>query len=177
LGVPTRDRHRFQRWSNTIVTAMPTKWGMLKAIPYLIAFLRYIRKLVQARRSAPRDDLISALVEAREAGEQLNEDELISMISLLLIAGHETTVNLIGNGVLSLLEHPESMTQLRTDPSLIKSAVEELLRYDGPLLTATERFAREDVTIAEVTIPRGEMVFAVLASADRDERQFERPDM
>jgi cytochrome P450 PksS len=98
------------------------------------------------------------------------------MISLLLIAGHETTVNLIGNGVLALLNHPESLDQLRSDPSLIKPAVEELLRYDGPLETATERFAREDVTIAGVTIPRGEMVFAGLASANRDESQFERPD-
>ncbi len=98
------------------------------------------------------------------------------MVSLLLIAGHETTVNLIGNGMLALMEHPESMDQLRNDPALIKPAVEELLRYDGPLETATERYAREDVTIAGVTIPRGEMVFAVLASANRDERQFERPD-
>ncbi len=131
---------------------------------------------MKARRSSPRDDLISALVEAHEAGDRLSEDELVSMIFLLLIAGHETTVNLIGNGVLALLEHPEAMARLRDDPSLIKPAVEELLRYDGPLATATERFAREDVTIDGVTIPRGEMVLAVLSSANRDDRQFERPD-
>ena len=98
------------------------------------------------------------------------------MVSLLLIAGHETTVNLIGNGMLALMEHPAEMDQLRDDPGLIKPAVEELLRYDGPLETATERYAREDVTIAGVTIPRGEMVSAVLASANRDERQFDHPD-
>jgi cytochrome P450 PksS len=176
LGVPTRDRHRFQRWSNTIVTAQPTTWGLLKAMPSLFLFMGYIHKFIKTRRSAPADDLVSALVAAREAGDRFSEDELVGMISLLLIAGHETTVNLIGNGVLALLNHPESLDQLRGDPSLIKPAVEELLRYDGPLETATERFAREDVTIAGVTIPRGEMVFAGLASANRDESQFERPD-
>ena len=99
------------------------------------------------------------------------------MVSLLLIAGHETTVNLIGNGMLALMEHPDQMDRLRNEPALIKPAVEELLRYDGPLETATERYAREDVTIAGVTIPRGEMVFAVIASANRDERQFEHADI
>src|SRR5262249_4790517 len=176
LGVPTRDRHRFQRWSNTIVTARPTTWGLLKAMPSLFAFLRYVRKLIKTRRSAPADDLVGALVAAREAGDRLDEDELLGMISLLLIAGHETTVNLIGNGILALLPHPEARDRLRNDSTLIKSAVEELLRYDGPLETATERFAREDVTIAGVTIPRGEMVFAGLASANRDESQFDHPD-
>jgi cytochrome P450 len=176
LGVPAQDRHKFQRWSNTIVAAVPTTWGLLKAMPSMFAFLRYIRKLIRVRRSAPGDDLTSALVGAREAGDRFSEDELLGMIFLLLIAGHETTVNLIGNGTLTLLQHPESMDQLRDDPSLIKSAVEELLRYNGPLETATERFASEDVTVAGVTIPRGEMVFAVVASANRDDRQFERPD-
>jgi cytochrome P450 len=176
LGVPTQDRHKFHRWSSTIVSTVPSKWGLLTAIPSLWAFLRYIRRLVQTRRAAPQDDLVSALVEARESGDELTEDELLAMVSLLLIAGHETTVNLIGNGMLALMEHPESMDQLRNDPALIKPAVEELLRYDGPLETATERYAPGDVTIADVTIPRGELVFAVLASANRDERQFDRPD-
>jgi len=176
LGVPTQDRHKFHRWSSTIVSTVPSKWGLITAIPSLWAFLRYIRRLVQTRRAAPRDDLVSALVEAREVGDQLGEDELLAMVSLLLIAGHETTVNLIGNGMLALLEHPESMDQLRNDPALIKPAVEELLRYDGPLETATERYASDDLSIADVTIPRGEIVFGVLASANRDERQFERPD-
>jgi cytochrome P450 PksS len=176
LGVPTRDRHKFHRWSSTIVSTVPSRWGLLTAIPSLWAYLRYIRRLVQTRRAAPQDDLVSALVEAREVGDKLTEDELLAMVSLLLIAGHETTVNLIGNGMLALMEHPEAIDQLRNDPALIKPAVEELLRYDGPLETATERYAREDLTMAGVTIPRGEIVFAVLASANRDERQFERPD-
>jgi cytochrome P450 PksS len=176
LGVPAGDRHRFHRWSSTIVTAVPSRWGLLRAMPSLVAFLRYIRKLVNTRRSAAGHDLLSALVEAREEGDQLSEDELLAMISLLLIAGHETTVNLIGNGVLALLLHPEQMERLRNEPALIKTAVEELLRYDGPLETATERYGREDVTISGVTIPRGERVFPVLASANRDESQFTNPD-
>ena len=111
-----------------------------------------------------------------EAGEQLSEDELVAMIFLLVVAGHETTVNLIGNGVLALLDHPEQMDRLRDHPALIRPALEELLRYDSPLETATERYAREDVTVAGTTIPRGELVYAVIGSANRDERQFAQPD-
>jgi cytochrome P450 len=176
LGVPIPDRHKFHRWSSTIVSVVPSKWGILKAIPALFLFLRYIRKLVRIRRADPQDDLVSALVGVREAGDQLSEDELLAMVSLLLIAGHETTVNLIGNGMLALMKHPDQMERLRNEPALIKPAVEELLRFDGPLETATERYAREDVTMAGVTIPRGEMVFAVLASANRDEQQFDHAD-
>lgn len=142
----------------------------------MMAFLRYIRKHIKSREDHPGDDLTSTLIQARESGDQLSEDELVSMIFLLLIAGHETTVNLIGNGVLSLLDNPDSLEQLRSDPGLIGPAVEELLRYNGPLSTTTERFTSEDVTIAGATIPRGEMVFAVVASANRDEQQFADPD-
>jgi cytochrome P450 len=176
LGVPVEDRHKFHRWSSTIVTSNPSGWGMLKAIPNAIAFMRYIRKLIATRRANPQDDLISALVQAEEAGDQLSEDELLAMIFILLVAGHETTVNLIGNGMLALLEHPDQLEKLRDDPTLIKPAVEELLRYSSPVETATERYAREEITIAGVTIPRGALVFAVIASANRDERQFANPD-
>jgi cytochrome P450 len=176
LGVPAADRHRFHRWSSAIVSANASGWGMVKAIPGVMAFLRYIRKLVQARRAAPRDDLVSALVQAEEAGETLSEDELLAMVFLLLVAGHETTVNLIGNGMLALLRNPGELARLRHDPELIKPAVEELLRYDSPLETATERYAREDVTIAGATIPRGGLVYLAIASANRDERQFPEPD-
>jgi cytochrome P450 len=176
LGVPATDRHRFHRWSSAIVSSTSSKWGTLKAIPGVIAFMRYIRRVAALRRAEPREDLLSALVQAEEAGEQLNEDELVAMVFLLLVAGHETTVNLIGNGVLALLEHPSQKQRLLHDPALIKPAIEELLRHSGPLETATERFAREDVRVAGVTIPRGALVFAGLASANRDERQFTNPD-
>jgi len=138
--------------------------------------LRYIRKLIRLRRNKPQDDLTSALVQAEEAGDKLNEDELLSMIFLLLIAGHETTVNLIANGTLALLHHPDQMEKLRRDPSLVESAVEELLRFEGPVETATERYALEEVLISGSKIPRGALVYVVLASANRDDRQFENPD-
>jgi cytochrome P450 len=176
LGVPVEDRHRFQRWSSAVATAVPSWWSIFTALPALWSFMRYIRKLVRARRQAPRDDLVTALVQAEEAGDQLSEDELLAMIFLLLFAGHETTVNLIGNGTLALLRHPDQLAKLRGEPGLIRSAVEELLRYDPPLMTASERFTREDMTVAGVTIPRGEMVYAAIASANRDERQFADPD-
>ena len=113
---------------------------------------------------------------AEEAGDKLSEDELLGMVFLLLVAGHETTVNLIGNGVLALLQHPDQLEKLRADPSLIRDAVEELLRFDGPVETSTERFAREDVQIGETVIPRGEMVLVVIAAADRDPDRFPDPD-
>ena len=176
LGVPAGDRHRFHRWSSGIVSANASGWGMLKAIPSVMAFLRYIRKLVEARRADPQDDLVSALVQAEEAGESLSADELVAMIFLLLVAGYETTVNLIGNGTLALLRNPGEMNRLRGNPSLIETAIEELLRYESPLETATERYAREAVEIAGSTIPRGALVYLVIASANRDGSQFPDPD-
>ena len=149
---------------------------LLTAIPSAIAFLRYIRKLVQSRRASPRDDLVTALVQAEEEGARLTEDELVAMIFLLLIAEHETTVNLIGNGMLALLRHPDQLKRLRDEPGMIKPAIEELLRFDGPLETATERYARADVEVAGTIIRRGDLVYAVLGSANRDERQFPEPD-
>jgi cytochrome P450 len=176
LGVPVADRPRFQRWSQALLAAGASRWGVLLAIPHVWLFLRYVRKLIRARRALPQDDLVSALVQAEEAGRQLSEDELVAMVVLLLIAGHETTVNLLGNGTLALLQHPEQLQKLRQDPGLIGPAVEELLRFASPVETATERYAREDVAIAGVTVPRGGLVLAAIASANRDERQFADPD-
>jgi cytochrome P450 PksS len=176
LGVPVGDRHRFHRWSSRIVASDPSGWRMIRAVPSVVAFLRYIRRLVRARQEEPRDDLVSALVQAEEESDQLNEDELTAMIFLLLVAGHETTVNLIGNGMLTLLQNPHQMEELRRHPELIGSAVEELLRHSGPLEMATERYAREDMTIGDTTIPKGGLVLAVLASANRDASRFESPD-
>lgn len=177
LGVPVGDRHRFHRWSSALMAVSTSTWGKLKALPAITAFLRYIRKLVKAREDEPRDDLTTALVRAREDEDRLSEDELMAMIFLLLIAGHETTVNLIGNGVLALIEHPEQLDRLRSEPELIKTAIEEFLRYDSPVQIGSERYAREDLEIAGVAIRRGEMVFPVIGSANRDERQFERADL
>ena len=176
LGVPPRDRGKFARWSKTIIKNSATPWGLLASLPDLVAMVRYERGLVAEKRDHPGDDLVSDLVKAEEAGDKLNSDELLSMIALLLTAGHETTANLIGNGVLALLEHPDALHRLRDDPALTESAVEELLRFASPVETSTFRYAREDLELAGTTIRRGEMVLGVIASANRDPSQFKDPD-
>jgi cytochrome P450 len=176
LGVPAEDHARFHRWSNRLVSVSSGR-DMLRALPAALAFVRYLRNLVERRRADPEDDLITALIRVEEAGDRLSEDELLAMAFLLLVAGHETTVNLIASGTLALLEHPEQTTRLRRDPSLTKTAVEELLRYTSPVEMATERYARKDTEIRDTRIPRGGLVLAVLGSANRDERHFENPDV
>jgi cytochrome P450 len=177
LGVPAEDSNSFREWSDAAVSGNATKEYLEEVlVPHMQAFSDYLRRMFEEKRMNPKDDLISALVRAEEAGERLSEDELLGMVFLLLIAGHETTVNLIGNGVLALLQHPDQLEKLRNDPSLVKGAVEELLRYDGPVETSTERFAREDVAIGGTVIPKGEMVLVVIAAADRDPERFADPD-
>jgi cytochrome P450 len=175
LGIPDEDRNRFHRWSKVTIRP-PSAWNILRAIPSMWAFMRYFRHLFRQLKIKPCDGLLSALVNADEPGDRLSEDELLGMAVLLVIAGHETTANLIASGTLALLEHPDQMELLRQTPSLIGTAVEELLRYANPIEMATTRFVRDNVTINGTTIPRGAMVMAVLASANRDEKQFDHPD-
>jgi len=175
LGIPGRDRDRFHCWSKAALRT-PTPFNILRSVPAMWAFMHYLRSLLRQLRNSPQDGLLTALVQVEEAGDRLSEDELLAMAVLLLIAGDETTVNLISSGTLALLQHPDQLRLLRTDASLIKSAVEELLRYTNPLETATPRYAREDVTLAGVTVPCGSLVLAVIASANRDEAQFDHPE-
>jgi cytochrome P450 PksS len=130
----------------------------------------------ERRRILPEDDLMSALVQVEEARDRLSQDELLAMSFLLLVAGHETAVNLIASGTLALLEHRDQLEKLEGDSQLIKPAVEELLRYTSPVEIATERYTRQDLEICGTTVPRGELVLAVLGSANRDEQHFEDPD-
>lgn len=175
LGVPQKDHDRFHRWSQAVVSlSSPTP--TLRVLPAVWKFIRYLRQFFKLRRRVPEDDLVSALIKAEEAGDRLDENELLAMVFLLLIAGHETTVNLIGNGVLALFDNSDQMQRLRNEPALIKPAVEELLRYTCPVFMTTERYACDDVTIHGVTIPRGEMTLGVIGSANRDESIFESPD-
>ena len=177
LGVPSEDRNKFRAWTDVAVSGNGTaEYLETVLVPHMQAFSDYLLEMFEEKRENPKDDLISALVRAEEAGERLSEDELLGMVFLLLVAGHETTVNLIGNGTLALLQHPDQLEKLRNDPSRIKSAIEELLRYDGPLEASPERFAREDVAIGGTVIPRGEMVRVVIAAADRDPERFPDPD-
>jgi cytochrome P450 len=175
LGIPSGDRERFHRWSKATIRP-PSVFNIVRAIPSMLAFMRYFRQLFRQLRVSPREGLLTALVQVEEAGDRLSEDELLGMGVLLVIAGHETTVNLIASGTLALLEHRDQLELLRGNPSLIGTAVEELLRFANPLDMATTRFTREDVPIVGTTIPRGALVMAVLASANRDEKQFDHPD-
>jgi cytochrome P450 len=177
LGIPAEDRYKFREWTVTAVSRNMTQEYTEKVlIPHMLAFTDYLRAMFEEKRKNPKEDLISALVWAEEAGDKLSEDELLGVLLLLLVAGYETTANLIGNGTLALLQHPDQLQKLRDDPSLIKAAIEELLRYDGPFEITTERFAREDVAIGETVIPKGEMVLAVIAAADHDPERFPEPN-
>lgn len=175
LGIPMKDRTRFARWSKAIVKPQ-TKLYPLQMVPASWFFMRYLRQLFEERRLRPTDDLVTALVQAEEAGDKLSEDELLAMVFILLVAGHETTVNLIASGMLALLEHPDELARLRAEPSLIRTGIEELLRYTNPVETATDRYAAEDLTLGGVEIKRGELVIAALASANRDESVFANAD-
>ncbi len=181
LGVPIEDHERFKGWSLDIARGLDSVWLPPESeIPKRSGAARhaigdYMRGLIAERRASPRGDLLSALIAAEEAGDKLSEDELIATCILLLIAGHETTVNLIGNGTLALLRHPEELRRLRETPGLITSAVEELLRYDGPV-QRTARITSTEVTIGGRTIGKGEMVMPFIGAADRDPSQFSDPD-
>ncbi|MEH1874268.1 cytochrome P450 family protein [Nostoc sp.] len=175
LGVAEQDRAAFHRWSNVMVKVSKPIDGIL-AIPSLYQLVSFLRQLLDEHRLNPQDDLTSALLQAESEGSRLSEDELIGMIALLLTAGHETTVNLIGNGVLALLTHPAELERLRNEPALMKSAVEEIVRYTPPVLFATTRYAREDLVIAGTLIPKGELVLAALGSANHDESKFSNPE-
>jgi cytochrome P450 len=177
LGVPETDRDRFREWTDEMLDR-PFDPG--SDLPLVTAARErmhgYLADLVAAKRARPADDLLTDLVEATDEGERLDTQELLAMTFLLLIAGYVTTVSLIGNGTLALLRHPEQLDRLRADLSLVPQAVEELLRFDGPVNPGLTRFALEDLEIGGVRIPRGEMVLLAIAAADRDPRRYPDPD-
>ena len=181
LGVPVEDHERFKGWSLDIARGLdaimlpPDSEVARSSMTSRRALANYFRELIAKRRASPRGDLLSALIAAEEAGDKLSEDELLSTCVLLLIAGHETTVNLIGNGTLALLRNPGELQRLRENPGLIGTAVEELLRYDGPV-QRTARIPSSEVTIGGRTIAKGEMVMPFIGAADRDPAQFPDPD-
>ncbi|MFH8842430.1 cytochrome P450 [Streptomyces sp. NPDC017868] len=174
LGVPAEDRDTFRGWSNELVTPTGER-GILDALE---GFGGYLDGLIEDKRAAgPADDLLSGLIAARaEDGDRLSGPELRAMAYLLLIAGHETTVNLISNTVRNLLAHPEQLAALRADPDLLDGTIEESLRYDGPVETATFRVTREAVTIGDTVIPAGQSVIVGIGASDRDPVRFPGPD-
>ncbi|CAM5649723.1 cytochrome P450 family protein [Streptomyces avidinii] len=176
LGVPVDDRHEFQDWTDRMIrrgAEPPDPAVVNEAWQHMRA---YVTGLIHAKRARPGDDLLSGLVTARDQEQRLSEDELVAMVFLLLAAGYITTVNLIGGGIAMLLAEPGQLDLLRSDPGLLPGAIEEFLRYDGPVSPGIARFAREDVEIAGVTVPRGATVLIGSAVADRDPARFPDPD-
>ena len=180
LGVPKQDRGRFGAWSAALARGLDNLSAtdsefIMHGNAAAAGLTDYFRELVAARRRTTGGDLLSALIAAEEAGDRLTEDELLATCVLLFFAGHETTVNLIGNGVLALLRHPDQLQRLRDNPALIGNAVEELLRYDSPV-QRTGRVASEDLEFNGVFIRRGDRVNMLVGAANRDPAQFADPD-
>lgn len=173
LGIPPEERDQFRRWTQTVIFEFDDMEARGIAAMQMIA---YFNEVIEKRRASPQDDLISALVAAHEADDKLDHQELLCMIFLLLAAGHETTVNLIGTGTFNLLRSPDQLRKLRENPALIKSAVEEMLRYDGSAETTFTRYTTQDVVVGGIHIPAGERVMPVILAANRDPEVFDNPD-
>ena len=178
LGVPEEDCEQLRIWSLELNPSfdplMPLE-VLAHADRIVLEMNDYFRRLIQARRRDPREDLLSALVAAADHGDRFSEDELLASCVLLFWAGHETTVNLIGNGVYALLQHPDEFARLRAEPSLAPSAVEEMLRFESPV-QLTYRTARQDLEFGGRQILRGQQVILSLGAANRDPEQFPEPD-
>jgi cytochrome P450 len=178
LGIPSEDRDLFRKWTGDLAPLIDFVQDMAiveRAMTAMAQTREYFVKLVDERRKKPREDLVSALIAAEEKGDRLTLDEMLANIVLLLGAGHETTANLIGNGMLALMRNRGEFDKLRSDPSLIKSAVEECLRYDSPV-QATARRTLEEVQIGGFTVPRDTHVIVLIGACNRDPAQFPEPD-
>ncbi|MFJ2864212.1 cytochrome P450 [Kitasatospora sp. NPDC087314] len=182
LGVPHEDLPRVRAWTNAVIAGFDPTPGQdpeqrrQEAQQARIAMGRYLGGLAEERRSHPTADMLSALANGDGPEGRLTQEELTSTAVLLLIAGHETTVNLITNGMLTLLRHPEALERLRADPGLMPGAVEELLRFEPPVQYLPQRSPLTDIEVAGVTVPRGAPLILVLASGNRDPRRFADPD-
>ncbi len=181
LGFPLEDREQVRHWTTDVALPFFLALGMdarqkwARAEQAAQEFGAYARDLLRHRKQHPRDDLLTAMVQAEHRGDFLNEDEVVATAVLLMIAGHETTSNLLANGLLAFLCHPQQIDLLRQDASLLGPAVEECLRYDPPV-TATVRWAKEDIALAGQSIQAGQKLLLVLAAANRDPAQFRAPD-
>jgi cytochrome P450 len=176
LGVPEPDRERLGRGLIELLVPTTTAAEYDKAKAASDVVVAMLEALVDAKQAVPGDDLVSGLISARDGDERLSTQELLSTIFQLIVAGHDTTASLIGNGVVALLRHPDQLDEVRRDPDRLTAAIEELLRYDAPVPHSTFRYAVAPVAIGEATIPAGAQVIICLAAANRDSRQFADPD-
>ena len=177
LGVPTEDQDRFREWSDAVITPVISQEELERFFEQMGEFVAYLTDLFAARRAEPRDDLISALLAARDDNDALTENEVFGTVVLLIVAGHETTVGLIGNAVLNLLSHPAELERVRADPSSLPAAIEESLRYEGPVERTLYRWASTNVELGGQTIRKGEGVIAIVNAADRDHHRFPNADL
>jgi cytochrome P450 len=177
LGVPPEDHRQFREWSSGLINGIGSNDAAAQEIASESSrqIFAYLADIIAARRREPRDDLISALIAAQEERDALTDQELLATANLLLVAGHETTTNLIGNGMLAMLREPDEWRRLCADPGLVDSAVEELLRFDGPV-QATVRVARAAVEFGEYTVPEGSLVLVNIGAANHDPEVFDEPD-
>jgi cytochrome P450 len=176
LGIPREDRETIRGWTENLLRVDRGRVDE-EVRAGLREFIDYLRDLFERKRRAPTDDMISRLVHAEEDGDVLDEDEVLATVFLMFLAGHVTTVNLIGNGVVALLTHPDQLAKLKADRELAKGVVEETLRYWGPVDFIGRRIAREDVEVGGTVIPTGEQATVSLASSNRDPARFANPDV
>ncbi|MEX2552554.1 MAG: cytochrome P450 [Actinomycetota bacterium] len=179
LGLPTEDQDQCRRWTNALTKSLDPVMSAAEADELgfaAVEFRDYLAGRVSERRDRPGEDLMTALIAAREQGDRLSQDELISTISLLFVAGHETTTNLIGNGLLALLRNPDQLRRLRGDPSLLRNAVEEVLRYDSPVQFVV-RTVKQPIDLEGDQMAPGDPVLLLVAASNRDPAQFKEPDV
>ena len=176
LGIPAVERATFGRDLTTLLGPTHSAETHARAVAASESVVIYLTGLIQTKQQSPGDDLISALIDARDGDARLNDHELRSTIFQLIVAGHDTTTNLIGNGLVALLRHPEQLAAVRAEPERIPAAIEESLRYDGPVQHATFRYATEPIELEGITIPAGAQVIIGLASANRDHHHYANPD-
>jgi cytochrome P450 len=176
LGIVSKDRDKFKQWANALIMPTTTKEGLQEFMRLMHEFLAYLGSLFAERRQSPGDDLVSALLQVEEAGDRLSENELYSMLMLLIVAGHETTVSLLGNAMVALWRHPEQLALLQALPEFMPRAVEEFLRYDGSVERAMSRHLLQEVELGETAVPPGELVVPILAAANHDPAVFENPE-
>ncbi|GAB6989244.1 cytochrome P450 family protein [Paenibacillus pini] len=175
LGVPTEDRDKFRIWSTSLIEGPDGDFAD-EIDQHMDEFFQYLSQRFEIVRRSPGEDLISQLIIAEEEGDKLTEQELYGVVMLLIVAGHETTVNLIGNTILALLEHPEQLQLLIQEPDRIHSAIEESLRYNGPVEFSTSRWVSEDIEFKGKAMKKGELIIIALNSADHDEEKFDNPE-
>jgi len=178
LGIPVEDREKTRLWTENLLQVDARRGQVMseEGRAKLREFTAYLRRLFEVKRKSPAEDMISQLIRAEEDGDRLDEEELLSMVFILYLAGHVTTVNLVGNGIFALLSHPGEREKLKADPGLARGMVEETLRFWGPVDFIARRFAKEDFELGGTHIARGESLVVGLASANRDPGRFSKPD-